>query len=490
MLGYLAASDRSVRRERLCEMFWEVPDDPRGALRWSLSKLRGLIDDEHGCRLIADREEVGIDCSALSVDWRTLRDLAAADLRKIDTPVLEAATVAWGDFLEGLELPRCDDYQSWLVAMREDARTRFVALLRELVQRPIDPDRALVLARLWTSLDPYDALARVALIDLLDRLGRRTEADQQRALGSKKLGEAEMPVPPALRSAPTAVEPEPPTPVQHVKFCTASDGTGLAYSIAGDGPPLVKTANWLNHLEHDWESPLWRHWIRELGRDRRIVRYDERGNGLSDWNAADISFDAFVDDLASVVDAAGLKRFDLFAVSQGCSVSIAYTVRHPQRVRRLVLYGGYAIGWKRRGSREEIDRREAMLTLTRQGWGQNNPAYRQMFTTLFLPDASPAEADWFNELQRVSTSPDNAVRLQRAFGDIDVETLLPQVRVPTLVLHARDDSVVPFAAGRGLAAAIPGAEFVQLESRNHILLETEPAWARAAECITQFLSAP
>ncbi|WP_199192668.1 alpha/beta hydrolase [Allosphingosinicella deserti] len=490
LLGYLAANDRKVRRERLCEMFWEVPDDPRGALRWSLSKLRGLIDDEGGCRLVADREEVGLDCSALSVDWRTLRDVAAGDIRKVDTPVLEAATAAWGDFLEGLELPRCDDYQAWLIAMREDARKRFVALLRELVQRPIDPERALALARLWTTLDPYDALARVALIDLLDRLGRRSEADQQRMLGTRKLDEADVPVPPSLRGAVAVSESAPPLPVQHVKFCTASDGTGLAYSIAGDGPPLVKTANWLNHLEQDWESPLWRHWIRELATYRQIVRYDERGNGLSDWNAAEISFEAFVDDLASVVDAAGLETFDLFAVSQGCSVSIAYAVRHPERVRRMVLYGGYAVGWKRRGTREEVERREAMMILTRQGWGKNNPAYRQMFTTLFLPDASPAEADWFNELQRVSTSPENAVRLQHAFGDIDVESLLPHVRVPTLVIHGRDDAVVPFAAGRRLAAGIPNAEFVLLESRNHLLLETEPAWPRAAACIKEFLAGP
>jgi pimeloyl-ACP methyl ester carboxylesterase/DNA-binding SARP family transcriptional activator len=494
LLGYLAAVERPVRRERLCTLFWEVPDDPRGALRWSLSKLRGLIDDDGGCRLLADREAVQIDCGALAIDWQRLRALAASDLRKVETAVLEAAASAWGEFLEGLDLPRCDDYQAWLVAMREDARRAVVAVLRELVGRPIDPEHGLDLARLWSSLDPYDALSRVALIDRLEALGRRGEADQQRETGIRKLGEADLPVPNAMRAGPAPGEAavnrspgEAPLPMQRVKFCTASDGTGLAYSVAGDGPALVKTANWLNHLEHDWESPLWRHWIREIVGYRRLVRYDERGNGLSDWNSADISFEAFVDDLASVVDAAGLDRFDLLGISQGCSVSIAYAVRHPERVRRMILYGGYACGWKKRGSAEEIARREAMIVLTGQGWGQNNPAYRQMFTTLFLPEASPAETEWFNELQRVSTSPANAVRLQHAFGDIDVTDLLPQVRVPTMVIHAVEDAVIPFSAGRQLAAGIPDAEFVQLESRNHLLLETEPAWTRAAGCMRSFL---
>jgi pimeloyl-ACP methyl ester carboxylesterase len=249
----------------------------------------------------------------------------------------------------------------------------------------------------------------------------------------------------------------------------------------------VKAANWLNHLEYDWDSPIWRHWIHSLTGYRRLVRYDERGNGLSDWNTPEIAFDGFVDDLASVVDAAGLDRFDLLGISQGCSVSIAYSIRHPERVRRMVLYGGYAAGWKVRALPGEIERREAMLTLTRAGWGQNNPAFRQMFTTLFFPDASPAEAESFNELQRLSTSPANAVRLQTAFSEIDVRDLVAQVSVPTLVLHARDDAVIPVAAGRAMAAAIPGAEFVTLESRNHLLLENEAAWPRLAAGIRDFL---
>jgi pimeloyl-ACP methyl ester carboxylesterase len=279
----------------------------------------------------------------------------------------------------------------------------------------------------------------------------------------------------------------PPLPHQHVQFCSASDGTNLAYSLVGKGPPLVKAANWLNHLEYDWSSPVWRHWLHALSRERTLIRYDERGNGLSDWNTPEISFDAFVDDLSNVGDAAGLDQFDLLGISQGCSVSIAYAVRHPERVRKLVLYGGYAAGWRIRATPGEIERREAMQTLTREGWGQNNPVFRQMFTRLFFPGASQEEMTRFNELQRLSTSPENAERLQLAFGDIDVRDLLAEVRVPTLILHAREDALVPFEAGRALAAAIPGAQFVALESRNHLLLEREPAWSRLLDQVNTFL---
>jgi pimeloyl-ACP methyl ester carboxylesterase/AraC-like DNA-binding protein len=276
-------------------------------------------------------------------------------------------------------------------------------------------------------------------------------------------------------------------PPQEVRYCTADDGTRLAWSSVGKGPPLVKTANWLNHLEFDFESPIWRGWIRELSADHRLIRYDERGNGLSDWDAADISFEAFVDDLATVVDAAGVGQFDLLGVSQGASVAIAYALAHPERVRQLVLLGGYAAGWRARGDSEEISRREAMLTLTELGWGQDNPAYRQLFTSFYVPGANAEQASWFNELQRRSTSPEIAVRLMRVLSEIDVRHLLPMVRHPTLVLHARGDQAIPFAAGETLAEGIPDARFVPLDSRNHILLEDEPAFRLFIEETRRFL---
>jgi pimeloyl-ACP methyl ester carboxylesterase/AraC-like DNA-binding protein len=276
-------------------------------------------------------------------------------------------------------------------------------------------------------------------------------------------------------------------PRQRVRYATARDGTRLAWSSVGAGFPLVKTANWLNHLEFDWASPVWRHWLRELTRENRLIRYDERGNGLSDWNAADLTFESFVDDLETVIETAGLDRFDLLGISQGAPVAIAYSLRHPGRIRRMVLLGGYARGWALRLEGDDLARREAMVTLTQTGWGSDNPAYRQMFTSLYIPGGTPEQLGWWNELQKVTTTPANAVRLQRALAAIDVTRLLPRVTVPTLVAHAGNDHVIGFDAGKELAAGIPGSQFVELDSANHILLEHEPAWQHFLNATRRFL---
>lgn len=273
---------------------------------------------------------------------------------------------------------------------------------------------------------------------------------------------------------------------QEVRFCRASDGTRLAWSAVGAGFPLVKTANWLNHLAYDWQSPVWRHWLRELTRENRLIRYDERGNGLSDWDAADLSFECFVDDLERVVDAAGVDQFDLLGISQGAPVAIAFSLRHPGRIRRMTLLGGYARGWRGRLTGEDLARRQAMVTLSRTGWGTDHPAFRQMFTHLFIPGGTQEQLGWWNELQKMTTSPENAERLQIALGSIDVSEMLSAVRVPTLVAHALDDHVIPIDAGRELAAGIPGARFVELESENHVLLEHEPAWDRFVNTFRSF----
>jgi class 3 adenylate cyclase/pimeloyl-ACP methyl ester carboxylesterase len=276
---------------------------------------------------------------------------------------------------------------------------------------------------------------------------------------------------------------------QQIRFCTAPDGVQLAYSMIGQGSPLVKTGNWLTHLEFDLESPIWRHLYRELVREHMLVRYDTRGNGLSDRNVDDISFDAFVRDLEAVVDAARVERFALLGISAGCAVSIAYAVRHPERVSHLVLYGGYALGRGKRAQTAAAKEEEAaMVTLMRLGWGQENPAFRQMFTSQFIPGGTKEQADWFNELQRISASPEAAARIHEAGAHVDITALLPQVRVPTLVMHARDDARVPFEAGRRVAAGIPAARFVPLQGRNHLFLETEPAFGQFLEATRAFLS--
>ena len=276
-------------------------------------------------------------------------------------------------------------------------------------------------------------------------------------------------------------------PKQLVRHAMAKDGTRLAYSVMGEGPPLVKAANWLNHLEHDWKSPVWRHWLHEFTRGHTLIRYDERANGLSDWDTPEISFDAFVDDLECVVETTGLESFDLLAISQGAAVAIAYAVRHPEKVRRLLILGGYSAGWAARGDPGEIARREALLKLTEVGWGSDHPTYRQVFTSLYIPEGTPEQINWWNEMQRVSCSPENAVKLQRALSLIDVRDLLPKVTVPTLIFHSRDDQVVPFTAGEYLAQHIPGATFIPIDGENHLLLEKEPGWHEFVKHARQFL---
>jgi pimeloyl-ACP methyl ester carboxylesterase/DNA-binding winged helix-turn-helix (wHTH) protein len=276
---------------------------------------------------------------------------------------------------------------------------------------------------------------------------------------------------------------------QDVRFCTSVDGVRLAYARVGRGVPIVKAGNWLNHLEYDWESPVWSHLLKWMAGQWELIRYDARGNGLSDWDVADISFDAFVRDLETVIDAAGIEKCVLFGASQGCAVSLAYAVRHPERVEKLVLYGGFARGRLVRGSPEDVDRIEAMLTLMRTGWGQENPAFRQVFTSLFVPDGTPEQVNWFNELQRATTSPENAVRIRRVSDMMDIRDLLPHVKVPTLVLHARDDVVQPFEEGRYIASSIEGAQFVGLEGRNHLILESDPGWPKFQSEVAAFLAA-
>jgi len=277
---------------------------------------------------------------------------------------------------------------------------------------------------------------------------------------------------------------------QEIHFCQSGDGVQLAYARTGQGHPLVKTGHWMTHIEFDFESPIWRHLYQELSREHAFFRYDARGNGLSDREVMNVTFDRFVDDLEAVVDAAGIDRFALLGISQGCAISIAYAVRHPERVSHLILLGSFAVGWKKRARTEaETASGEAMLTLMRAGWGQENPAFRQMFTSQFIPDANKEQADWFNELQRVSCSPADAARNFVANSEVDVRSLLSQVKVPTLVMHARHDARVPFELGRRLAAGIPGARFVPLESRNHIMLEGEPALTRFLEELRSFLGA-
>jgi pimeloyl-ACP methyl ester carboxylesterase/DNA-binding CsgD family transcriptional regulator len=274
---------------------------------------------------------------------------------------------------------------------------------------------------------------------------------------------------------------------QHIRFATACDGVRIAYATSGSGPPLVKAANWLSHIEFDWDSLVWRHWLRDLSARRTLIRYDERGCGLSDRDPRDLSFESWVSDLETVVEAAGVQRFPLLGVSQGAAVAIAYAARNPGRVSHLVLYGAYGRGrLVRDPSPRQVEESQTMLKLIEIGWGRESDAFRQVFTAQFIPGGSLEQLHWFNELQRMSTSPANAARFLMEFDRIDVMATAARVRCPTVVLHARGDERVPFDEGRLLAAQIPGAQFAPLDSRNHVLL-AEPAWDAFMSIVSEFI---
>jgi pimeloyl-ACP methyl ester carboxylesterase/DNA-binding CsgD family transcriptional regulator len=260
---------------------------------------------------------------------------------------------------------------------------------------------------------------------------------------------------------------------QDIRFCTAPDGVRLAWASHGSGPPLVKVANWLTHLEYDWESPVWQPWLERLGRSHTVIRYDERGCGLSDWDVEDLSVDSWIADLETVVDAAGLEQFTLLGISQGAAIAVTYAARHPERVKRMVLYGGYALGRNHRGDRALA---EALVAAIRAGWDSPNAAFRRMFTMRFLPEGTAEQMDWFDALQPRTTSAENAARLYSAWSDVDITAFAPQVRAPTLVAHARGDAAVPFEQGRLLASLIPDAQLLPLDSVNHLLVPDDPAW--------------
>jgi pimeloyl-ACP methyl ester carboxylesterase/DNA-binding winged helix-turn-helix (wHTH) protein len=275
-----------------------------------------------------------------------------------------------------------------------------------------------------------------------------------------------------------AAQPLGQLPRQEIRFCVTSDGVRLAWASVGSGYPLVKAANWLNHLDFEWESPIWKHWIEQLTQYHRLIRYDERGNGLSDWDVRDMSPELWVRDLETVVDSARVDRFALLGISQGGAVAISYAVRHPERVSHLILHGAYSRGWKNRAASEEFeDERRALLTLVRLNWGKNLPGFSEIIAKRFVPENTSIEHQrWWDDLQRVSTSPGNAARIMEVCDEINVRNLLPSVSVPTIVFQCDRDQIVPAEEGRMLAAEIPNARFVPLSSANHILLADEPAW--------------
>jgi pimeloyl-ACP methyl ester carboxylesterase/DNA-binding winged helix-turn-helix (wHTH) protein len=279
-----------------------------------------------------------------------------------------------------------------------------------------------------------------------------------------------------------------PDPLPVVKFCHSKDGTSIAYARSGAGYPLLFSGSWMTHLDKDWENPAYGDYIRQLSESFTVIRYDQRGNGLSQWSGTDLSFEGMVDDMEAVVDQSGHEKVAILGLSQGASVSIAYALRHPHRVSHLVLSGGYARGRKQRGNPAEHEESEALVNLIRHSWGNENPAIRQILTTLFMPEASRQQMQWFNDFQNLCGPADNIAQFRAMFDDINVTDLLGKIDIPTLVVHSDKDAVAPLSEGKLLASQIPNASFVQLNSPNHMLFATEPDFPRMITAIRGFIT--
>lgn len=276
-----------------------------------------------------------------------------------------------------------------------------------------------------------------------------------------------------------ALEPE-------VQFFTTSDGVRIAYSVGGQGPVLVRTIDWLSHLNFEWKNPYLRHWLSEIMRHHTLVRYDQRGSGLSDWDVADFTYERMIMDFEELIEVVGPERFAILGGCQGATIAAPYAARHPEKVTRLIVIGAFMNGWppSADGAMEQF---EASLTLIRHGWGKENPAFRQMWTTMFHPDASAMEMEWHNELQRVATTPENAVRLMSEFPTMKIFEVLPQISCPTLVMHSQGDATVPVQEGRLIASRIRDSRFVELPSRAHLVGPGDPAWEMFVDEFSSFM---
>jgi DNA-binding SARP family transcriptional activator/pimeloyl-ACP methyl ester carboxylesterase len=519
LLAYLAVTGQTHTRETIAALLWPDHDQQQGRADLSriLSHLRTVLGANY---ILADREHIALnEKAALWIDVVHFRRQLDA-CRELATPELDdacrerlASIVEYyqADFLTGFTLPGCPAFDEWQLLQTEALRRDLSWALDKLVHvydAQNDLNQAIVYARRWVGLDPLHEPAQRRLMALYARNGQRAEAHHQYQACERLLAEA------------LGVEPEPATkqlyeqlrgggaalaerqdgrsPLtspanivdQEIRYFLSRDNVRIAYAIVGDGPPLVWTATFLRHLEFDWQSPIWQHWLDALASRYTLIRYDERACGLSDWNVSDISFDAWVRDLEALVDHLGLNQFRLLALSQAGAVAIAYAARHPEKLSHLILHGAYARGrFHRQDNPQASEEAQTLLSLTKLGWGRDNPAFRQVFSMQLMPDATKEQLAWFDELMRISMTPENAARAEAEMYHINVLDLLPEVSVPTLVTHCRHDAAVPFAEGRILASQIPGAQFVPLDSKNHLLLPAELAWEQFVRQIHRFLAA-
>lgn len=453
LLVYLILAGGPQRRERLCELLWGLRDDPRGALRWSLSKLRPILNAGGRTRLHTDRERAQLDSQDIAVDFR-----AACAVEADENASPADLARAWEQtgqlLLKDCELPNQPAYTAWLEDQRQEASQLRSRLSQRLARSPQVPEEE---ARVWAQRWHHD---------------RPENALPLQQVSAAKLAETS------------------PVSSQTIRFAQACDGASLAWASMGEpgSPPIVKAGNWLTHLEHEWDSPIWTPLYRELARTFRFIRYDERGFGLSDQNVAEHSFETLVGDLETVVEASGVDRFVLMGATHGVPVAIEYAARHPERVSHLILFGGYAAGWRLTSTPEKIREYEALFLLIEAGWGRQESSYRQLFAMGLMPDANGEEWRWFENLQKSASAPGNARRSVEMTSRFDVRHRLGDVKAPALVLHSRGDMIAPLSLGHELAAGLPNAQFRALDSKNHLLLGRESASADFIAAVRDFIA--
>lgn len=506
LLACLVVCRRPVPRLHMATLLW--PEANASTARTRLRRLVYAFNECCGTDLVggdADTLFLNGQAATLQCDVLQVQELAQAIVAPATTALPPAALLLHADahcFMHGFSIDSCG-FDDWIGEQRREHERLVHHALQRLAERSVasgDVGTAILAAERLVALDPF---AERGYASLMVALGQRGDAAAIEAAYFRcaELLRDEFGVPPspvvetAYASATAMARRSGPSPAAkdaaplQVRYTHGDDGVRLAYAVSGEGRPLIKAATWLSQLDYDRDSPVWSHLVRELSRQFAFVRYDERGCGLSEREVGDLSFERWVDDLQAVATAMGVARFALLGISQGASIAAAYAVRHPEQVTHLVLHGAYARGrLVRSDTPEQREEAETMAKLAELGWGKAEPSFRQFFTSQFIPDGTLEQHEWFNELERISTSPRNAARFMREFATIDVVRLLPQVRCPTLVLHSLDDVRVPVEEGRFMAAAIPGARFVPVHSRNHLLLEQEAAWPHWLEEVRAFLN--
>ncbi|WP_108163365.1 alpha/beta hydrolase [Saccharospirillum sp. MSK14-1] len=495
LLAYLVMTARTHRRERLCEVFWKLPDDPRGALRWSLSKIRGLVNQADQERLAADRERVSLVSDDIAVDVRIMA--SQLDEGQLSTHELESMRLKLQEpLLDGLDLADQELYQQWLSNERLAVKKLRLRVLSLLAQHPqYNQHEQLHWARAWESMDSYNTKAARHLLTLLETLGLEPEWQSMRTQLAQRFQNAgvEWVDPAVIRAAQEAAKQDIPkrrkefASRQTIQFCTAPDGVRLAHLSTGSGPTVVQAGHWITSLTQDWDAPTYSSLYRDLEQNHRLVRYDQRGCGLSDRDIGRFTHDDWVSDLETVVDANQLDRFALFGISQGASVAIEYAARHPERVSHLVLLGGFPVGWRNR-SLESARETKAMIDMSMVGWDKDDPIVIRLLAVLLMPNTNISELNWFANYLRDITTQDMARRILYLVGETDVTEHLAKVQAPTLVAHSLGDRAIPVSSSRAIATAVAKAEFLGLESQNHIMFGREPAAQVFTETMLDFLS--